>query len=89
MTTNDNTSPGNPCTDADRMADEHIARLQITDERQQKFVRVHEHMHVLFNKECTAEHRAASMDRIQQIVEGDPDASQRLEALKSLLGWWE
>lgn len=58
-----------PVNDPEQAAAEAIARLKITDPYHIKFIRIHEHMHVVFNFNRPSEERVASLQAIRDILE--------------------
>ena len=53
------------------MLDEAIERLRIVDPYHKKFIRIHEHMHVVFNFNRPSDERIASLQAIRDILEED------------------
>ena len=58
-----------PITDPETAAAEAIERLRITDPYHKKFIRIHEHMHVVFNFNRPSDERIASLQAIRDILE--------------------
>ncbi len=58
-----------PVGEPEALAADVIKRLKVTDPYQVKFIRIHEHMHVVFNFNRPAEERIASLQAIRDILE--------------------
>jgi len=57
-----------PVSDPEDAATETIERLHIVDPYHIKFVRINEHMHVVFNFNRSSEERVASLQAIRDIL---------------------
>ncbi len=58
-----------PVSAAEQAAAEAIARLNIVDPYHIKFIRINEHMHVVFDFNRTSEERVGSLQAIRDILE--------------------